>query len=156
MSAKPNSGFTLIELVIVVAILGILATAILTGTDFLDQRNRAKDTGNFNIARNLQAAIEQYYVQGGTSFSATTPRQIKAGTGEVIDIIAANGVLKTGYKVEENMFYLVDTDKGPIVGFSLASSKFRTTSNTAGNCSNPATNAAANGFWWVPTCGQLK
>jgi prepilin-type N-terminal cleavage/methylation domain-containing protein len=141
---KNNFGFTLIELIIVVAIIGILATAVISGTDFLDQRNQAVDVGNFNIARNLQASLEQYIIQGGT---------VDVSTGNFLATLKNANILKESFTIPANTFRVVKipTSGEIAVEFSLASKKFFTTSKDF--CSV----ADSEGGWWrVPGCGQLK
>ncbi|MCB9813638.1 MAG: type II secretion system protein [Pseudomonadales bacterium] len=60
--AKVNSigGFTMIELLIVIAILGILAVAVLSAINPIEQINRGRDTGSRSDAEQLLSAIDRY------------------------------------------------------------------------------------------------
>lgn len=55
-------GFTLVELLIVIALLGILATAVLAAINPLEQANRARDTRMRSDASQLLAATDRYFV----------------------------------------------------------------------------------------------
>jgi prepilin-type N-terminal cleavage/methylation domain-containing protein len=55
-------GFTLVELLIVIALLGILATAVLAAINPLEQANRARDTRMRSDASQLLASIDRYFV----------------------------------------------------------------------------------------------
>lgn len=143
---KNNSGFTLIELIIVVAIIGVLATAVLSGTDFLDQRNQAADVGNYNIARNLQAAYEQLQIQN----SALT-----LTSGQAVDnslqLLKTANILKSSFTIPGNTFYIFvdNTTKEIAIDFELQSKKYLNSIV----CDNVATAATR---WRVPGCGQLR
>lgn len=54
-------GFTLVELLIVIALIGVLAVAVLAAINPLEQLNRARDTGMESDASQLLAAIDRYY-----------------------------------------------------------------------------------------------
>jgi len=142
---KNNSGFTLIELIIVVAIIGVLATAVLSGTDFLDQRNQAADVGNYNIARNLQAAYEQLQIQN----SALT-----LTSGQAVDnslqLLKTANILKSSFTIPANTFYLFvdNTTKEIAIDFELQSKKYLN--------STVCDSIASATRWRVPGCGQLR
>lgn len=56
-----RAGFTLVELLIVIALIGVLAVAVLAAINPLEQLNRARDTGMESDASQLLAAIDRYY-----------------------------------------------------------------------------------------------
>ncbi len=60
---KPISsvaGFTMIELLIVISILGILAVAVLSAINPVEQINRGRDTGSRSDAEQLLSAIDRF------------------------------------------------------------------------------------------------
>jgi prepilin-type N-terminal cleavage/methylation domain-containing protein len=59
---KKIAGFTLVELLIVIALLGILAAAVLAAINPLEQANRARDTRMRSDSSQLLAAIDRYFV----------------------------------------------------------------------------------------------
>ena len=62
---KIKKGFTMIELLIVIAILGILAVAVLSAINPLEQIRRGRDTGSRSDAEQLLNAVERYYSSRG-------------------------------------------------------------------------------------------
>lgn len=58
-------GFTMIELLIVIAVLGILAVAVLAAINPIEQINRGKDTGSRSDAEQLLSAIDRFYASQG-------------------------------------------------------------------------------------------
>ncbi len=55
-----TAGFTMIELLIVIAILGILAVAVLSALNPIEQINRGRDTGSRSDAEQLIGAIDRF------------------------------------------------------------------------------------------------
>lgn len=60
-----GQGFTMIELLIVISVLGILAVAVLSAINPLEQINRGRDTGGRSDSEQLLGAIDRYYTQKG-------------------------------------------------------------------------------------------
>jgi prepilin-type N-terminal cleavage/methylation domain-containing protein len=58
MKKKLLKGFTMIELLIVIAVLGILAVAVLSAINPIEQINRSRDTGS-------RSAIDRFYASNG-------------------------------------------------------------------------------------------
>lgn len=54
-------GFTLVELLIVIALLGIIATVVIAAINPIEQANRARDAGYKADTSQLLSAIERYY-----------------------------------------------------------------------------------------------
>jgi len=58
-------GFTMIELLIVIAVLGILAVAVLSAINPIEQINRGRDTSSKSDAEQLLSAIDRYNASRG-------------------------------------------------------------------------------------------
>ena len=58
---KYLKGFTIIELLIVIAILGVLAAALLVAIDPVEQLARGRDSGRKSMVNQLGRAMQAYY-----------------------------------------------------------------------------------------------
>ena len=58
-------GFTMIELLIVIAVLGILAVAVLAAINPIEQINRGRDTGSRSDSEQALSAIDRFYAAQG-------------------------------------------------------------------------------------------
>ena len=66
-----ESGFTLVELLVVMLILGLLAAIAIPS--FFNQRDKAKDADAKAAVRTAQTAMETYATDHGGSYSEGTP-----------------------------------------------------------------------------------
>jgi len=86
---KKNNGFTFIEVLIVVAIIGILASIILVGLSGF--RNRGRDTRRVADLREVQNGLELYYTKNGV-YPDTTAFAGGPGSGSLSDILINAGI----------------------------------------------------------------
>jgi prepilin-type N-terminal cleavage/methylation domain-containing protein len=95
-----TGGFTMIELLIVIAILGILAVAVLSAINPIEQINRGRDTGSRSDAEQLLTAIDRY-----NAFQGYYPW--------MIGVTDPNGTLLAWTELDD-FLVLADTDGCPI------------------------------------------
>ena len=69
MNTRSNKGFTLVEIMIVVVIIGLLAAMAIPA--FQKVRQSSQDKAVLNNARQLSAAADQYYLENGVSTVAS-------------------------------------------------------------------------------------
>jgi type IV pilus assembly protein PilA len=99
MKRQVQKGFTLIELMIVVAIIGILAAVALPA--YQDYTKRARVTEGFNLAAALKTGVADFYASNN-AFPSTNA-EVGASTGAVTgasvsDVqIGTNGVITITY-----------------------------------------------------------
>ena len=80
---RDNRGFTLVEIMIVVAIVGLLAALAVPG--FVKARKQSQGRRIMNDCRQMDAAIDQWSVNGGIA------------DGTTVDSVAAGTYLKTAW-----------------------------------------------------------
>jgi len=88
IKASAQKGFTLIELMITVAIVGILAAVALPA--YQDYTIRAQVSEGFTLAGGIQTAESEYYANNG-SFTDLTTLGIASPTGKYTTGISATG-----------------------------------------------------------------
>ena len=73
--AQSESGFTLVELLVVMLILGLLAAIAIPA--FFNQRDKAKDADAKAHVRTAQTALETYATDNDGKYTGATPTQLK-------------------------------------------------------------------------------
>jgi prepilin-type N-terminal cleavage/methylation domain-containing protein len=82
-----SKGFTLVELLVVIGVLGVLAAAVLTAINPLEQLARGRDAGRKSTINQLGNAVQAYF----TSQNGVYP----TGNATWITTLQAAGELKT-------------------------------------------------------------
>lgn len=90
MTAQFKRGFTLVELLIVIAILGTLAVVVLIALNPVQQLARTRDAGRISAVTQLGHAIEAYTTTNNGVFpAAATWMADLVSTGEINTEVAA-------------------------------------------------------------------
>lgn len=90
-----RAGFTMIELLVVISVIGVLAVAVLASINPIEQVNKGRDTRTRSDAAQLLNAIDRYYAiqevypWNDTAAAASTPAdEVIIPTGQLITTAA--------------------------------------------------------------------
>jgi len=114
-----EKGFTLVELLIVIALIAILSVAVLATINPIEQTNKARDAKFKNDAAEVLGALERYYasqnaypwnngigvtVASGTAISigSTNPLFGVIGTGDTAGVLITTSELKSSFMGKES------------------------------------------------------
>ena len=135
---KKQKGFTLIELMIVVAIIGILAAVAIPA--YQDYTVRARVTEGLSLASAAKTAISEYYATNGTLPTSNSQAGIAAAasiTGNNVSGVAvtASGSIQvtfSGNPIDTNTMSLTATTNGGAIAWNCSGgdlpSKYRPSS----------------------------
>jgi prepilin-type N-terminal cleavage/methylation domain-containing protein len=134
-----NKAFTLIELLIVIALLGALAVGLLAALDPFEQLKKGTDTGVRNTVSEVHGAIIRYYaVRGNMPWQSNSigPIDLSSGYNQVgIQRIVETGELKTDFSAlagddRLRKITVIGTQESVTVCFRPESKSFRSDPNT--------------------------
>lgn len=114
LSRIKSGGFTMIELLIVIAILGLLAVAVLAALNPVEQINRGRDTGSKSDAEQLISAVDRY-----SAFVGYYPWQTKVDENTLVvppTKISAIGSLKDNAATPCNVLDKLSSGTGACEG----------------------------------------
>jgi len=151
MSCSPQRGFTLIEVMVTVAIIAILAAIALPNyTDYVTRGRVVEATENLSDAR---AKMEQYFQDNrtyptGCNTGTPAATEVQVATGQNFDLSCSN-LTGTTYTVTA-------TGKGPMTGFTYTINESNVhTSAFSGAGSSKGWTAASPNTCWVIRKGAL-
>ena len=100
MNTRSKSGFTLVEIMIVVVIIGLLAAMAIPA--FQKVRQSSQDKAVLNNARQLSAAADQFYLENGVSTALPTSLIGATNYVKAVNTVASE-TYPTGYTQGETI-----------------------------------------------------
>ena len=140
-----KSAFTLIELLIVIALLGALAVGLLAALDPFEQLKKGTDTGVRNTVSEVHGAIIRYYAVAGNKMpwdpsTAIGPIDLSSGyTTLGLPNVVSAGELKNDFSTlagdRLRQITVIGTQESVTACFRPESKSFRSDPNTKYNSS---------------------
>jgi len=154
-----KSAFTLIELLIVIALLGALAVGLLAALDPFEQLKKGTDTGLRNTVSEIHGAIIRYYaVKNAMPWTDNQQGDLNA-MSQYIQSVIGTGELKSDFfsllpQGGFSQIFINGTTESVTVCFQPKSRSFRSDNNTKfsqygasqSGCPNPTANTC---YWCV-------
>jgi len=154
-----KSAFTLIELLIVIALLGALAVGLLAALDPFEQLKKGTDTGLRNTVSEIHGAIIRYYaVKNAMPWTDNQQGDLNA-MSQYIQSVIGTGELKSDFfsllpQGGFSQIFINGTTESVTVCFQPKSRSFRSDNNTKfsqygapqSDCPDPTANTC---YWCV-------
>lgn len=154
-----HKGFTLVELLIVIALLGALAIGLIGALDPFEQLKKGTDTGTRNTVSEIHSSIIRYYaLKGAMPWCATSPcvaseyvtaaalNNATSGMPGALSNIVVTGELKSNFTTlqsgELGKVFVTGDDVNATVCFKPTSKSFRADKNTKFNVSGVVSTTA--------------
>jgi type II secretion system protein G len=155
-SFRLRKGFTLVEMLIVLGILGVVATTVIMGINPLDQLRKSNDADRKNDLAQLQKALELYYQDNGAYPPSSADFKIRNGTATVAWGSAWQPYMATLPKdpvaAKSYQYYSPPTSNGQTY-YIYANLERGAKDPQVCNAGNACTSLGASGFPPATSCG---